>query len=112
MKIGSPPTAPKARAGLLTPPGMSCFARANAAWLLDRSMRPWEVIKFGAGTRRGDASLRSRVRRSRRTRLDRDREHRGEGCGLFSFAPRHPVPEVLLPAGSSGPEVGRGLRDP
>ena len=31
MKIGSPPTAPKARAGLLTPPGMSCLARSNAA---------------------------------------------------------------------------------
>src|SRR5256885_192524 len=39
MKTGSPPTAPNARAGLFTPPGIRRFARSNAAWLLDRSMR-------------------------------------------------------------------------
>ena len=32
-KIGSPPTAPKARAGEFTPPGISFWARAKAAWL-------------------------------------------------------------------------------
>src|SRR5262245_43165402 len=34
MKIGCPPTPPKARAGLLTPPGMSRHASAKAAALL------------------------------------------------------------------------------
>src|ERR1700740_181204 len=33
MKIGWPPTPPKARAGLLTPPGMRSQARLKAAWL-------------------------------------------------------------------------------
>ena len=37
MNGGSPPTAPNARAGLLTPPGITRDARANAAELLGRS---------------------------------------------------------------------------
>src|SRR5262245_16570239 len=51
MKIGSPPTAPNARAGLLTPPGITCLARSNAAWLLDRCMRRWvwEPVPAGWG---------------------------------------------------------------
>src|SRR4051812_17817138 len=36
MNTGSPPTAPKARAGLLTPPGIRRFARSKAARLLGR----------------------------------------------------------------------------
>lgn len=42
MKTGSPPTAPNARAGLLTPPGISDLARVKAAWLFCRSN--WEDI--------------------------------------------------------------------
>src|SRR5579863_4812701 len=37
MNMGSPPTAPNARAGLLTPPGITPQARSNARWLLLRS---------------------------------------------------------------------------
>jgi hypothetical protein len=33
MNGGNPPTPPNARAGLLTPPGMTRFAAANAAAL-------------------------------------------------------------------------------
>ena len=33
MNGGSPPTAPKARAGLFTPPGITRLARAKASWL-------------------------------------------------------------------------------
>src|SRR6516164_9147320 len=36
MNGGSPPTAPKARAGLLTPPGISRPARSNASRLRTR----------------------------------------------------------------------------
>src|SRR5437588_5100793 len=36
MKIGSPPTAPKARAGLLTPPGITRLERWNASRLRTR----------------------------------------------------------------------------
>ena len=36
MNGGSPPTAPKARAGLLTPPGMTRLARTKASWLAGR----------------------------------------------------------------------------
>src|SRR4051794_34212368 len=39
MNGGSPPTAPNARAGLLTPPGISRLARANAAALRGRGTR-------------------------------------------------------------------------
>src|SRR5687767_12837693 len=39
MNSGSPPTAPKARAGLLTPPGISRLARTNAARLRSRLIR-------------------------------------------------------------------------
>src|ERR1051325_1979109 len=38
MKIGCPPTPPNARAGLLTPPGMSWQALAKAVWLWVRCM--------------------------------------------------------------------------
>src|SRR5437867_2936059 len=51
MNGGSPPTAPKARAGLLTPPGISRFARANAARLRSRFMRVVESLLIG-GSRR------------------------------------------------------------
>src|SRR5919205_1275858 len=36
MKMGWPPTAPKARAGLLTPPGITRQARSYACWLRAR----------------------------------------------------------------------------
>ena len=36
--IGSPPTPPNARAGLFTPPGMSCLAREKISWLRLRFM--------------------------------------------------------------------------
>src|ERR1017187_9551994 len=36
MNGGSPPTAPNARAGLLTPPGITRLARAKAWWLCGR----------------------------------------------------------------------------
>src|SRR5438105_6998112 len=39
MKMGLPPTAPKARAGLLTPPGITRTARVKAAWLFGRGTR-------------------------------------------------------------------------
>src|SRR5436305_14940839 len=39
MNGGSPPTAPNARAGLLTPPGISRLARANALALRGRGTR-------------------------------------------------------------------------
>ena len=54
MNGGSPPTAPKARAGLLTPPGITRLARANASWLCAsrNSGRDWagvgESIDVGA----------------------------------------------------------------
>jgi hypothetical protein len=38
MTTGSPPTPPKARAGLLTPPGMSDWARVKISWLRVRFM--------------------------------------------------------------------------
>src|SRR4051812_6102019 len=43
MKGGWPPTAPNARAGLLTPPGITLPARSKAAMLLARA-RDGEVI--------------------------------------------------------------------
>src|SRR5690242_6973111 len=56
MNGGSPPTAPKARAGLFTPPGITRQARAKASWLLGRRKSGRDVagvVAFiGAGTRR------------------------------------------------------------
>ena len=53
MNGGSPPTAPKARAGLLTPPGITRLARTKASWLARKaevgpgigrgSVYPWSV---------------------------------------------------------------------
>ena len=45
MNGGSPPTAPNARAGLFTPPGITRLARAKASWLR------------GGGTRAGTAGV-------------------------------------------------------
>ncbi|MFO0850890.1 MAG: hypothetical protein U0871_20380 [Gemmataceae bacterium] len=39
MNGGIPPTAPNARAGLFTPPGMRAFARSNAAADFGRETR-------------------------------------------------------------------------
>src|SRR3954453_21570601 len=39
MNGGSPPTAPNARAGLFTPPGITRLARTKASWLLGREYR-------------------------------------------------------------------------
>src|SRR5436305_1713777 len=44
MNTGSPPTAPNARAGLLTPPGISPRARAKAARLRGRSTEDGFVL--------------------------------------------------------------------
>src|SRR5271155_2561692 len=43
MNTGWPPTPPKARAGLLTPPGITRLARANASLLRGR----WFFIGLG-----------------------------------------------------------------
>ena len=43
MNGGSPPTAPNARAGLFTPPGITRLARTNASWLWGSWKRGFEV---------------------------------------------------------------------
>src|SRR4051794_9861045 len=43
MNGGSPPTAPNARAGLFTPPGMTRLARTKASWLWGSWKRGVEV---------------------------------------------------------------------
>src|ERR1041384_7045720 len=47
MKIGCPPTPPNARAGLLTPPGMSWQALAKADWLWVRCISK-QLLGVGA----------------------------------------------------------------
>ena len=62
MNGGSPPTAPKARAGLLTPPGITRIAREKASWLRG-SRNPGRDRAGVDGSIFGGASFRSSTRR-------------------------------------------------
>src|SRR3954469_18612588 len=53
MKGGCPPTAPKARAGLLTPPGITRQARWKASRLRTRSVFIRSSRRWGGGSRPG-----------------------------------------------------------
>src|SRR4051794_16122741 len=65
MKTGWPPTAPKARAGLFTPPGMTRQARAKASWLRRRSVSDVMLVflfkKMPGGQEVPDAAFRGRL---------------------------------------------------
>src|SRR5438034_570869 len=57
MKSGVPPTAPNARAGLLTPPGVTWRARSNAAALAGRFGMPGSLPHSTLRNRRGHLAV-------------------------------------------------------
>src|SRR4051812_11674086 len=57
MNGGSPPTAPNARAGLFTPPGITRQARTNASWLRGRAYSGFDFAGVVASISGGFSSL-------------------------------------------------------
>src|SRR5262245_17878059 len=91
MKIGCPPTPPKARAGLLTPPGMSWQARSKASWLRVREGFIGEII---VETTRRSAGLNSAARQN--VILCRDEDDLSHSFGLVGAVPlRSELAEIL-----------------
>src|SRR6185295_10517714 len=89
---GSTPTERQARTGELTPPGMTCWARANSAWLAamreSRSVRSaigpsWDVDRARRGCGKPGASVRQLV--AARGAPTRERRRPRSGLGVVAL---------------------------
>src|SRR5262249_10140962 len=131
-----PPTAPKARAGLLTPPGISRAARANASWLRTRmgfivdcpavgppgrglsllvfkEVRPAPAMSrsgpFSSGARSADLPLPGRAARAEMVRKIGGREMADVPVPLFKEHPADELHARLAPLGVT-PRLARRLQ--